>query len=166
MKTIPLTRGKQAIVDDIDYEYLSQFKWTAGEGIRKELPSAWYAYRQIIVNGKQVGITMHGAIMKRCGFGKHPAIDHKDLDGLNNRRENLRPCNKSQNGCNQRKRPNLSSRFKGVNWDNKNKKWRARIKHNQRTYFLGRFKTEENAATAYNFAADEKFGEFALFNSP
>ena len=92
-------------------------------------------------------------------------LDHINHDGLDNRRENLRPCTASQNHANQRKRTeHTSSKYKGVHWAKDRNKWRASICVEGRWYKLGAFNTEEEAATVYNAAAQKAFGVFAGLN--
>lgn len=98
--------------------------------------------------------------------GKLPdkGIDHINGDKSDNRFENLRLSNQSQNSANSRTPKNNTSGFKGVCWHKKAKKWAARIKVNRQEIYLGLFKTKEEAAEAYNKAALEHFGEFARLN--
>jgi hypothetical protein len=93
-------------------------------------------------------------------------VDHKDGNGLNNMRSNLRIANESQNGANRRKEPSgiRSSFFKGVSWCPKTRAWRAGIQKNKQTIHLGSFNNERHAARAYNFAATALFGRFAKLN--
>ena len=91
-------------------------------------------------------------------------VDHIDSDGLNNQRYNLRVCTNAQNVQNQRIMRGGTSRFKGVCWDMVNKKWRAKLGMNGKTFELGRFKVEADAASAYDDAAEKYFGEFAYTN--
>ena len=91
-------------------------------------------------------------------------IDHINGNGLDNRRENLRVCSRSQNMGNCKKHADGSSRFKGVCWNKNRNKWYARICLNYKPYPLGSYLNEEDAARAYNKAAIEKFGEFARIN--
>jgi len=157
MREIPLTQGKVAIVDDEDYEYLNQFKWTAGL-----MHNIWYAVCHIHVNGKDKTIYMHTVIL---GTPKGMQSDHKNGDGLDNRRENLRICTHTQNLHNQRKQIGpTSSRFKGVSWNNKRRRWAAQISPYRQHIVLGFFNFEIDAAKAYNKAAIEHFGEFARLN--
>jgi hypothetical protein len=100
------------------------------------------------------------------GLGLNKICDHKDSNTLNNRRENLRECSAAQNLQNTRKRPGLSSRFKGVYWDKKNRKWMARVQHNRKWHYLGRFENERTAAKAYDALAKDLFGDFAKLNFP
>lgn len=161
MKRIPLTRGKFAIVDDEDFDYLNQWKWHADESKRRSGPSAWYAARGFINNGKRVNVRMHQAMAKRLRFPKG-ASDHKNRNGLDNRRHNIRPCNQSQNNGNREKWAACSSRFKGCWWDTKRQKWIVKIMLNGVSHHIGRFKSEHQAGIAYEEAAEILFGEFAV----
>lgn len=95
-------------------------------------------------------------------------IDHKNGNGLDNRRSNLRFCTNAQNQHNQRKwgsrsgKP-LSSRYKGVSWHRRGH-WRAKIQAQGKRRYLGQFQSEEAAARAYDRAARELHGEFAVLN--
>jgi len=93
-------------------------------------------------------------------------IDHVNGNGLDNRVANLRLCTATQNQRNAVKRANGSSRFKGVDWNKRQKKWRARITINKRTILIGRYCDEFRAAKAYDKKAIELFGEFANINFP
>jgi hypothetical protein len=97
-------------------------------------------------------------------------VDHINGNGLDNRKENLRVCTKSQNLGNQKKTKlyggvATSSKYKGVSWDKRVQKWVAKIGINGKRVYLGLFEDEEKAAEAYNKAALEYFGEFALLNA-
>lgn len=93
--------------------------------------------------------------------------DHVNGIGLDNRRENLRPCNQSQNGGNSQKtKRNTVSSYKGVWFDPSRDKWESKIAFNRKTIHLGRFDSEEKAARAYDDKAQELFGEFARLNFP
>jgi hypothetical protein len=152
MKEIQLTQGKVAIVDDEDYEYLSQWKWHA-----RESRYTWYAARH---DGNKM-ISMHRAI---TGAPSGLLVDHKDGDGLHNWRGNLRVCTLTQNGQNRRRQKNSTSGYKGVSLTRENGVWGSRISVNKQEIFLGSFDSAEDAAIAYNHAALEYFGEFASFN--
>lgn len=91
-------------------------------------------------------------------------IDHRDGDGLNNQRHNLRPATTRQNGQNRRKVAAASSAFKGVSFHLRDRKWQARIKVSAARIQLGYFESEADAARAYNAAALKYFGEFASLN--
>lgn len=155
MKTIPLTQGKVALVDDADYESLSAFKWFAHKKTSKNL-IRYYAlrnYRKSEGRARSI-VSMHNQIMSAKG------IDHADGDGLNNQRHNLRHATGTQNQFNRRKSQNTSSRFKGVYYYKACNKWAANIKYNYKTIFLGYFKEESEASAAYNKKAMELAGEF------
>lgn len=156
MKQIPLTRGLFALVDDADFYWLNQWKWTAQATER----GVWYAVRMVPSKGKrrQAAIKMHCQIMGSVW------IDHKDCDGLNNQRHNLRPATNSQNQANRRPNKNTRSGFKGVSWNDDS--WMARIQVNGKRHFLGEFPTSTQAAIAYDEAAIKYFGEFARVNFP
>ncbi len=93
-------------------------------------------------------------------------FDHIDRDVFNNRKSNLRKCTHQQN-CANRSKPltiGSTSQYKGVDYREGKRKWRARIKANNRQISLGHFDNEVRAAKAYNRAAIKYFGEFALIN--
>lgn len=152
MKIIPLTQGKVALVDDEDFEHVNQFKWCAQKRVFKS-GITFYAMRR---GGAE---SMHRFLMP-----SHPRIDHKDGDGLNNQRSNLRPATRSENAANQRKHVDCSSKFKGVHWDKRTGKWRSQTKLHGRRIHLGRFVNELDAAIAYDTAAVKLFGDFAKLN--
>lgn len=160
MKEIPLTHGYITIVDDEDYEYLSQFKWWA-----MKKGNYIYAERSNYCNKtkKSNHMKMHREIMKVTD--KSILVDHIDRNPLNNQKSNLRLCNKQQNAANSKKRKGGSSKYRGVSlcWDRKNR-YIARLYYKGRNYHLGRFKTEIEAAKAYNEKALELYGEFANLN--
>lgn len=92
-------------------------------------------------------------------------IDHINGDGLDNRRANLRPCLRRENVLNSAKTGlPTTSRYKGVCWLSRTRKWQAYIKVNRKQRSLGYFDNEVDAALAYNAAARIEFGEFAWLN--
>jgi hypothetical protein len=164
MKHIFLTQDKVAVVDDMDYEWLSQWPWHARKKKSKSSAGITKFYAARHSKNNEPPVMMHVEIMKRAGIFSSD-YDHKDGDGLNNQRKNLRPCTKSQNSANRRKRNNTTSRFKGVYWNKKAGKWRAQINPNREMKHLGLFRSEEDAARAYDKAALEIFGDFSLTNN-
>lgn len=155
MKTISLTRGRVALVDDEDYPLLSRHSWCySGET----------GYATTRIGGKMVFI--HKLIMGTRG---NCQIDHKSGDGLDNRKENLRWAYKRvQNDYNRAKiRGPVTSQYKGVcTVSSDRSKWRATICKDGKRYHIGTFKVEEDAARAYDAAAKEHFGEYARLNFP
>lgn len=155
MKLLPLSQGKHAIVDEADYEWLSQWKWCAASFNGK-----WYAAR--MRRKPESGIAlMHREIM---GAAAGEYTDHINGDGLDNRRENLRLCSHAQNMSNSRHRSNNKSGFRGVDRPNPKGRWRAKITVNRRSIHLGYYDAKEEAARAYDEAAIRYFGEFARPN--
>ncbi len=153
---VALTRGYVALVDEGDYELVSRFKWHACIRVRRDGILCVYARRSI----KRGTVSMHTEI---SGYKQ---TDHKDGNGLNNQRSNLRSATKSQNGANSKNRPGKSSLFRGVYFHARTKKWCARVFLNGNAEYLGEFREEVDAATAYNFRALDAFGEFARLNQP
>ena len=153
-KLIPLTQGRFAIVDAEDYGRLNQYKWHVCKNRRAE-----YAVR----GSGPKNIKMHRLLLNAP---PHLLVDHRDRNGLNNRKANLRLCTNKENTRNSR--PNLkgSSRFKGVSWHKKTKKYNATIQKNGKRYSLGCYADEIEAAVVYDIKAMELFGEFAYFNFP
>jgi len=154
IRYIPLTQGRFAIVDAEDYNRLSRYDWFAMNSRQ-----TCYAYRYS--NGTI--LSMHREIMRAP---KGLICDHKNHNGLDNRKCNLRLCTRKQNARNRQARTGCSSRYKGVYWSKRYKKWRARICFNGRRIHLGNFFDEKKAALAYDNKAVELFGEFAYLNFP
>lgn len=167
MKEITLTRGYVALVDDEDYESLSAHKWSASVCMKNDGIRTVYARRYVMAGKRRQRIIhMHREILK-APHGYH--VDHVDGDGINNVRSNLRLANNQENGMNRRKSETIAgkkatSRFKGVSWRKHERRWVAKIKHDGKQTTLGYFKSEEDAAMAYNAAATEFFGEYANTN--
>lgn len=152
-KYVKLTKGKFALVDDEDFEYISQWKWcVAGR----------YAIRVTQKNKIKKMISMHREINKTPdGL----ITDHVNGDGFDNRKINLRTCTQKENCHNQRAQSKKkSSKFKGVSWRRDCKKWRAYIALNKKIKHLGYFDDEKDAAMAYNRAALVLHGDFCRLN--
>lgn len=160
MKKIRLTQGKYALVDDEDFNYLNSFKWHSTK-ITKSAKTC-YAVRNQRQNGIKKNITMHRFLMN---FPVGKQIDHKDGNGLNNQRENLRICNSSENHRNGKIRVDNTSGYKGVTWHKKNKKWQTGLTVLGKYIFIGMFDGKKEAAMAYNKEAKKLFKEFAKLNN-
>jgi hypothetical protein len=151
---ITLSQGKVALVDDEDAALVLERPWFAARG-RSGRDDLWYAATKIL--GETV--FMHQLLMPGL------KIDHRNGDGLDNRRSNLREATRKQNQGNLGKiRRPTTSRYKGVSWHRRGKKWAAQIHANGETRYLGLFTAEEDAAEAYNRAAFAEWGEFARLN--
>lgn len=162
MKLIPIFNKNLFVsVDDDDFERLNTYKWYLVDGYavrnryRSELlkPTAVKMHREIL------------GIVNSCAI-----VDHKNQNRLDNRKENLRLCSYQENSRNRNKfrhkaGKELSSKFKGVSYHKKSKKWIARIIINNKTIHLGCFKDELDAAKAYNNSAILNFKEFAFINN-
>jgi hypothetical protein len=156
MTIIKLTRNKSTIIDNEDFDLVNQYKWFGYKDHNKE---KWYVlgYKK---GERKKYIYMHRLILSAP---KGILVDHRDRDGLNNQKSNLRLCNHSQNLQNQKKRSSLK-KHKGVYWCKNVNKWNAQIGINSKSYSLGYFDNEIEAARAYNNKAKELFGEFARLN--
>lgn len=153
LKTIQLTKGFAAMVDDTDFERISKLSWRVSAN-----KPGFYAQTNVRRGSRQHTLMMHQFIM-----GPGSDIDHRDGNGLNNQRNNLRRCNDSQNQGNRKKGANRLSRWKGVTLHSGGK-WQAQIKHEGKSRYLGLFVQEWDAAEAYNQVARQLFGEFARLN--
>lgn len=154
MKKIKLTQGKYALVDDSDYEWLSQWKWCYSQGRKNQ---DGYAVRKIWIKETQKTktIRMHRLILN---LSRGELIDHINGDTLDNRRINLRKCNYLQNGHNRKMSRRNTSGYKGI-YPHKSK-WRAYIGFNKKLIFLGDYKNIEDAIKVRNLAEERYFGEF------
>jgi hypothetical protein len=126
--------------------------------LRRPAPLAYYAMSGHSRDGTLV--MLHQLI---TGY---PQTDHASSNGLDNRRENLRPATTSQNHANQRLQCNNTSGWVGVSWHTRDKKWESRIKVSGQTKHLGLFTNPDDAARARDVAAHKYFGDFARDNFP
>lgn len=158
----PLTHGKWGVVDLSDADKASEYEWLAQ---RRNPDGTFYVVRYCrpVIGSRKVScVSLHQTIMGKAPEGK--MWDHKDGDGLNNRRYNLRLSTRGQNRQNSQKVKIGASKFKGVLRHREN--WKACIKSKGINYHIGCFSTELEAAKAYDTKAKELFGEFARPNFP
>lgn len=159
---IPLFNSTMSVeIDDSDYPRVGIFIWRA---IRKWPSKTWYA--ATMIKGKRV--TIHRYILELSD--PKIKVDHRDRNGLNNKRENLRIATQSQNMANTGLLKSNTSGYKGVYWHTCSKPWkcgwRMQIICKNKRYTKGPFKIKEDAARAYDKKALELFGEFAALNFP
>jgi len=147
VRTIRLTKGYEATVDDADYEELNKLNWYWEHG---------YARTDAWVLGVRYRIYMHSLLLPAAKL-----VDHVNGDGLDNRRENLRPATEQQNCFNSR--GYAKSGYKGVYTDN-GQKWYVKISRDRKTFTKGGFDSPEDAARFYNKKATELHGDFAYLN--
>lgn len=149
---VPLTQGKHALIDLEDWDKIRPYKWSTWE-----TTGGVYAHT---LSGKK-RIIMHHLILPRI---VSYVIDHRDRNGLNNLRTNLRYATYAENARNKCKSYRNTSGYKGVSWEKRRQKWEANIKVNYVKHFLGYYAVKEEAALAYNEAAKSFHGEFASLN--
>lgn len=156
---IQLTQGQVAVIDDVDAD-LAAFKRYAHRDEK-----TFYAQREIRRPGGSRKIErLHQVIARRMGIVGAP--DHIDGNGLNNRRSNLRQASDSQQAAHRGLQVNNTSGYKGVSWRKDVAKWQAQIQVNGKRRHLGYFADPIEAAKAYDRAALEFQGEFAVVNFP
>lgn len=158
MREIQLTRGRVAIVDDVDFETLIAFKWRFSE-VRGS--GRGYAVRSLPRTAERPhggDVSMHCQLLP---VAPGLRVDHADGDGLNNRRHNLRPVTQQQNSFNRKVSCRNSSGFTGVSFDKSSGKWLGYIRVNGRLIRLGLYEKLEDAAAARAKAEPVYFGEFA-----
>ena len=167
MKTVPL-HGKKAAgrvvrVDDGDYDLVMQYRWNVYERPATATTRGSGPYATTNIGDGRAGrrsLRMHCLIMGAKG------IDHRDHDGLNNQRSNLRVATQTQNAHNMRSHRPSKSSYKGVIWSSHKRRWTVKIIALGRAHHIGYFWSELEAAYAYDAAAREYFGEFACTNFP
>lgn len=160
---IRLNQNKVVLIDLEDYERVKAHNWTAAKSRNakgRDASVIWYAVTHVGRWSEPI-TRMHVFLMgRRSGF----VIDHKNGNGLDNRRTNLRWATVAQNVANQRKRVGGTSRFRGVCFDKARGDWVAGYTINRKRINLGRFQSEEDAALAYDAAVLVARGEFACLN--
>jgi hypothetical protein len=151
MREIPLTGPDGEIlsllVDDEDYEFMCRFPWYA----KKEGDGRYYAH---------VTVTAHKLLTD------YKLVDHRNGNGLDNTRDNLRAATPRQNSWNRGLRSDSKTGYKGVSCRRNGKGYVARIQVDGERKWLGWFRNPIDAAKAYDAAAREHFGEFARLNFP
>lgn len=150
------TYGEKIVLyDDEDVLLINKYKWRIYKG---KPDNQWYAIAHTpMINNKRKIIRMHNLVTNQL------FIDHKNGNGLDNRKENLRKANHSKNSMNRRTtRKNKKCKYKGL--IKHNNKYVAKIIINKKQIYLGVFANQEDAAIAYNKAAIKYFGEFAFLN--
>jgi hypothetical protein len=140
LKLIPLRARNgdvraHAIVDDEDYDWLNQWRWS--------LTTGGYVRRATTRGGKQQSFSMHKQILSG-----HDEVDHRNGNPLDNRRSNLRPATRLTNAQNVRSHRDSTSRHRGVSWSDRQQKWQAKGCIRGRQKHLGYFTDEDEAAEA------------------
>jgi len=153
MKTIPTTNGDSIIIDDLDYDLIPHNAWMVN-------PKG-YPQRTFNRNGKRSAVKLHKILIQT-----DLQVDHINHNKLDNRRDNLRIVTSQENAFNRIKSPGTTSIYKGVTKRvRKNKTvWESQIAKDGKRIYIGRFKTEVEAAIAYDARATELFGKFACTN--
>lgn len=161
MKQILLKNGGLAFVDDIDYESINSFAWRKiYNGKTRKIP---YAVRHVKTDLGWRMIGMHRQIMGVSD--PNVFVDHKDHNGLNNTRNNLRIASHSENQVNSR-RKGVINKYRGVYFIKRSGRYQAQIRKNSRCYTIGTFDSEIEAARQFDIAAKLHHGEFAVLNFP
>jgi hypothetical protein len=150
VREIPLSQAQVGLVDDADFEWVSQFKWCVHRASHTN-----YVKRK----ARSIGQVMLHRLIAGAASGE--LVDHINGNGLDNRRCNLRIVNYQQNAMNRARKQNARSQFKGVKFDRGH--WRAVIKVDG-TYIRRRCTSEEDAARLYDELAIQHFGAFARTN--
>jgi len=147
-------------IDKEDYPLVKDYRWHVHSDLRSR---TFYALSNFILKDGilvRTTVRMHNLLMP--GVKK---VDHKNCNGLDNTRANLRPITNQQNGQNRKKRFRTKSKFKGVKLTGKSS-FLARITADGKQIHLGTFGTEIDAAKAYDAAAKKYFGAYGYLNFP
>lgn len=155
-REVTVNGSAPALVDDADYEFLSQFSWHRTR----------HGYAATTIGGKNV--KMHRLILGVTD--KSHWVDHANMNKLDNRRCNLRIATPSQSNYNQVKRGRAggtpSSKYKGVYKPSHTRLWRSTATINGKSTHVGYFETEIEAAKAYDRVMWKHIGPFARLNFP
>lgn len=168
---IPLTQDKYAIIDKGDFLLVSKYKWYYRKSGKTNGKNGYAQHSKYVKGsfdkekryGKHISIFMHNLIMNPK---KDMQVDHIDRNGLNNTRSNLRVVTKSQNYANFSKKKNTRSKYRGVGFlvRKNGKEWQSSTSLNGKCVYIGVYKTEKEAALAYNKFAKKVFGKCAQLN--
>jgi hypothetical protein len=159
---VELSNGLIATIDAADAAPVAPFRWycsVSGSG------KTFYAAARIRADGKQTTLYMH-RLITGCQRGDGKDVDHKDGNGLNNRKNNLRVCTRQQNQCNRDSTNPTGFRGVALMKGGRVKPWVAGLKYRGRRLVFGYYATAEEAARAYDDAAKRLNGEFARLNFP
>jgi hypothetical protein len=156
---VQLTRGAFAAISAVDAAAVGERSWCV-----LSLPSGRYAQSMFKVNGKKRPLTLHRFIARLAGLDLSHDIDHINGNGLDCRRENLRPATRAENLRNTRRRRDSTSGAKGVVWLARRSRWIARIMTDGKTKQIGSYLTVEEAEAARAAALPAHHGEFARQN--
>lgn len=156
---IPLPSGEEALIDEVDRELVSRFTWNA-RPTRSTIYACARVPKEFRDQWNQSYIRLHNLILPPLSGME---TDHKDRNGLNCCRYNLRACTESQNNFNRVWPKSKKTNYRGL--APVGRKWLAHIQVNRKQIHLGVFDTEEEAALAYNRAAVHHFGEFSNLNT-
>jgi hypothetical protein len=158
MKKVKLTQGKYALVDNDLFEELNKVKWYALRDGK-----TFYAVRKArLASGKRTTLQMHRYIFELMGWALPETVDHRDRNGLNNQRANLRPATRQQQRHNQGRRTNNTSGVMGVCYSKQMQKWQASGHLNKKQILLGYFTRKRDAIAARNTFVHDHHGEFAI----
>lgn len=150
---IPLSRGEFALIDKDDYNIIKQYNWNCW--FSPKTPGLKYAFSSVKAKHR-----MH-RLITNCPPDKE--VDHIDNNGLNNRKSNLRICDRTHNMFHVGPTKRNTSGYKGVSWSKKHRKWVTHIRVNKRSTYLGAFDDIVEASEAYNNKAKEFQGEFQYY---
>lgn len=150
MKQIKFPKNRYALVDDRDYLKILKYKW--------HIDGRGYVMRNRLTKDDGSPIQLHRLILNPS---QDKQVDHINGDRLDNRRDNLRVCSKSQNMCNRGPQKNNTSGFKGIYYDKFAEKWRAKANFNGKVYSIARSKSKDKVIRAYNRLISKIQGEFA-----
>lgn len=156
MKLIKLTKGFFAKVDDDDFEKCNKISWYYNKSF-----NGYTAYAE--TKSFKLKISMHRFIMNPK---KNEFVDHINGNGLDNRKNNLRICTRSQNTVNSKIRTDNTTGYKGVSYYKSRNKYEAYINVKGKRTKLGYFTCPKEAAIAYDQMAKLLHGEFARLNFP